>query len=77
MKREEERNRKKGNRRKEVKKLAADERNTHHKFYRHEDEKFLFHVQSSLHGLGEEKLLSEGNAGSYPVFRNRWSTQES
>lgn len=39
MRREEEEGNRRGNGRKEVKKLAAGERNTQHRCYRHEDEK--------------------------------------
>ena len=76
-KEEEERNRRKGNGRKEVKKLAAGERNTQHRCYRHEDEKLLFQAQSSLHGLGEKRCYQKVMQEAILPFRNRWSTQES
>jgi len=67
-KEEKERNRMKRNGRKEVKKLPAGERNTQYSCYRHEDEKPLFQVQSSLGGLGKEKVLSEGSAARHSAL---------
>lgn len=76
-KEEEERIRRKGNGRKEVKKLAAGERKNQRRCYRHEDEKHLFQMQSSLHGLGEKKCYQKEMQEAILPFRNKWSTQES
>lgn len=48
----------KGNGKKEVEKLAVGELNMQHRCYRHEDEKFLFKVQSFLYGFVGQRVLS-------------------
>lgn len=65
----EQRNRRKGNGRKEVKKLAAGERNNQHRCYRHKDEMLIPGAEIFIWLKKKKKKgLSKGNAGSYSTL---------